>query len=259
MQERLENRVCYVTGASSGIGLACAKRFAQESAIVVGSDLQPNEEWNQEVGGENAFFQLDVRDQTAQEEVVAEINDRYGRIDAVVTSAGVAGGGPVHSIDLENWQHVQDVNLTGTMLSIKAVLPAMMEQRSGSIVTIASIEGIEGCEGGSTYNASKGGVILLTKNLANDYGRLGIRANAICPGFIRTPMFEATVSLMGDRAEKIKDQHKLGRWGEAEEIAGAALFLVSDDSSFITGVALPVDGGYTAGHWYGMTTLMGLE
>ena len=91
-----------------------------------------------------------------------------------------------------------------------------------------------GCEGGSTYNASKGGVILLTKNLANDYGRLGIRANAICPGFIRTPMFEATVSLMGERAEKIKDQHKLGRWGEASEIAGAAYFLVSDDSSFVT-------------------------
>jgi len=102
-------------------------------------------------------------------------------------------------------------------------------------------------------------VILLTKNLANDYGRLGIRANAICPGFIRTPMFEATVSLMGERAEKIKDQHKLGRWGEASEIAGAAYFLVSDDSSFVTGVALPVDGGYTAGHWYGLTTLMGLE
>ena len=245
MQGRLENRVCYVTGASSGIGLACAKRFAQESAIVVGSDLQPNEEWNQEVGGENAFFQLDVRDQTAQEEVVAEINDRYGRIDAVVTSAGVAGGGPVHSIDLENWQHVQDVNLTGTMLSIKAVLPAMMEQRSGSIVTIASIEGIEGCEGGSTYNASKGGVILLTKNLANDYGRLGIRANAICPGFIRTPL---TIGLreQPDIEQALVARHPMRRLGDPVEVAKAALFLVSDDASFITGAALPVDGGYLA-------------
>ena len=259
MHGRLEKKVCYVTGAASGIGLACAQRFAEESAIVVGSDLNENPNWINEVPGETAFFELDVRDEKAQHCVVSEIINRYGRIDTIVTSAGIAGGGPVHSIDLDNWQSVQDVNLTGTMLSIKAVLPTMMEQRSGSIITVASIEGIEGCEGGSTYNASKGGVILLTKNLANDYGRLGIRANAICPGFIRTPMFEATVSLMGDRAEKIKEQHKLGRWGEAEEIAGAAFFLASEDSSFITGVALPVDGGYTAGHWYGMTTLMGLE
>ncbi|HJM29067.1 MAG: SDR family oxidoreductase [Acidimicrobiales bacterium] len=259
MQGRLENKVCYVTGAASGIGLACAQRFTNESATVIGSDLHPNPDWNNLINGENAFFELDVRDEKAQQSVTSEIIDRFGRIDTIVTSAGVAGGGPVHSIDLENWQHVQDVNLTGTMLSIKAVLPTMMEQRSGSIVTIASIEGIEGCEGGSTYNASKGGVILLTKNLANDYGRLGIRANAICPGFIKTPMFEATVTLMGERAEKIKEQHKLGRWGEADEIAGAAFFLASDDSSFITGVALPVDGGYTAGHWYGLTTLMGLE
>ena len=259
MHGRLEKKVCYVTGAASGIGLAFSQRFAEESAIVVCSDLNENPNWINEVPGETAFFELDVRDEKAQHSVVSEIINRYGRVDTIVTSAGIAGGGPVHSIDLDNWQSVQDVNLTGTMLSIKAVLPTMMEQRSGSIITVASIEGIEGCEGGSTYNASKGGVILLTKNLANDYGRLGIRANAICPGFIRTPMFEATVSLMGDRAEKIKEQHKLGRWGEAEEIAGAAFFLASEDSSFITGVALPVDGGYTAGHWYGMTTLMGLE
>ena len=259
MGGRLENKVCYITGAASGIGLACAERLSAESATVIGSDLRSSDQWNNRVTGEGSFYELDVRDEQAQMEVVSNIVGSYGRIDAVITSAGVAGGGPVHSIDLENWQHVQDVNLTGTMLTIKAVLPTMMEQRSGSIVTIASIEGIEGCEGGSTYNASKGGVILLTKNLANDYGRLGIRANAICPGFIRTPMFEATVSLMGERAEKIKDQHKLGRWGEASEIAGAAYFLVSDDSSFVTGVALPVDGGYTAGHWYGLTTLMGLE
>ena len=259
MYGRLEGKVVYITGAASGIGLACAQRFAEESAVVVGSDIQTSGQWPELVGGDAPLFELDVRDETAQHEIVSRILAEYGRIDGVVTAAGVAGGGPVHALDIENWQLVQDINLTGTMLTAKAVLPTMMEQRSGSIVTVASIEGIEGCEGGSTYNASKGGVILLTKNLANDYGRLGIRANAICPGFIQTPMFEATVPLMGERADRIREQHKLGRWGEATEIAGAAYFLISEDSSFVTGVALPVDGGYTAGHWYGMTTLMGLE
>lgn len=261
MSPRLEGRVCYVTGASSGIGLACAVRFAAEGATVVGSDIATGDGWGEveDLSPGSWFAECDVTDEAAQHEVAGRILSERGRIDALVTSAGVAGGGTVHNIDLAEWQRVQDINLTGTMLSAKAVLPAMMEQRSGSIVTIASVEGLEGCEGGSTYNASKGGVVLLTKNLANDYGRLGIRANAICPGFIDTPMFQSTIPHLGERAELIKQQHKLARWGRPEEIAGAAYFLVSDDSSFVTGVALPVDGGYTAGHWYGMTTLMGLE
>ena len=173
----------------------------------------------------------------------------------------MAGGGPVHLLPAEEWQRVQDVNLKGTFLSAKVVLPAMIEQRSGSIVTIASVEGIEGAEGGSTYNASKGGVILLTRNLAMDYGRLGIRANAICPGFIDTPLFQSVLGgePFTEYRERIRDQHKLGRFGEPEEIAAAALFLASDDASFVHGVALPVDGGYTAGHRVGVTALMGLD
>lgn len=261
MTGRLQGRVCYVTGAGSGIGLACARRFADEGAIVVGSDIVASDAWEEAVAAApgSAFLDVDVVDEAAQTRAAEHIVEQHGRIDVVVTSAGVAGGGPVHSIALAEWQRVQDINLTGTMLSAKAVLPAMMQQRSGSIITIASVEGLEGCEGGSTYNAAKAGVILLTKNLANDYGRLGIRANAICPGFIKTPMQESVIPALGERGEMIRDQHKLGRFGEASEIAGAAYFLASDDSSFVTGVALPVDGGYTAGHWYGMTTLMGLE
>jgi NAD(P)-dependent dehydrogenase (short-subunit alcohol dehydrogenase family) len=150
------------------------------------------------------------------------------------------------------------INLTGTMLSVKACLASMVEARGGSIITIASVEGLEGCEGGSGYNASKGAVVLLTKNLACDYGRLGIRANAICPGFIDTPMFQDVTALMGERTQLIREQHKLGRFGEPHEIAGAAAFLASDDASFVTGVALPVDGGYTAGHSYGLAQDMGL-
>lgn len=254
---RLTGRVAYVTGAASGIGLACARRFAAEGAVVVGADLHPTDEWATAVAGAPAadFHVMDVRDEEAQLSVAADIVAKHGRIDAVVTAAGVAGGGFVHTMTLAEWQRVQDVNITGTFLTAKAVLPAMIEQRSGSIITIASVEGLEGCEGGSSYNASKGAVVLLTKNLACDYGRAGIRANAICPGFIDTPMFQSVIAGL-PMEPAIKEQHKLGRFGHPDEIAGVACFLASDDSSFVSGVALPVDGGYVAGHSYGLSQML---
>jgi NAD(P)-dependent dehydrogenase (short-subunit alcohol dehydrogenase family) len=136
----------------------------------------------------------------------------------------------------------------------------MVEARSGSIVTVASVEGIEGTEGGSAYNASKGGVVLLTKNMAIDYGRLGIRVNAVCPGFIDTPMFRAVMGsdTMDEYRDEYRDHHKLGRFGRPEEIAAAVVFLASDDASFVTGHALVVDGGYTAVMRTGLSDLMGL-
>jgi NAD(P)-dependent dehydrogenase (short-subunit alcohol dehydrogenase family) len=260
---RLEGRVTVITGAASGIGLACAKRYSEEGAAVVGCDVVKGDEWHEvaAAAGGAQFHIADVRDEAALVAVAQAAREEFGRIDILVTAAGVAGGGPVHLLPLEEWQRVQDVNLTGTFLSAKAVLPAMIEQRSGSIITIASVEGLEGGEGASTYNASKGGVVILTKNLALDYGRLGIRANAICPGFIETPMFHSVLDgdAMAEIRERIRQQHKLGRFGRPEEIAGVAFFLASDDASFVSGQSIAVDGGFTAGHWVGISSLMGLE
>jgi NAD(P)-dependent dehydrogenase (short-subunit alcohol dehydrogenase family) len=260
---RLAGKVAFITGAGSGIGFATALRFAREGAVVVGLDLAQCPDWKQVADAARAasFHVADVRDAAAQNAAVAAALAKHGQIDILVTAAGIASGGPVHLIPIEEWQRVQDVNLTGTFLSARAVLPSMIAQRSGSIVTIASVEGIEGAEGGSTYNASKGGVILLTKNMAMDYGRIGIRVNCVCPGFIDTPLFRQVVgsdAFPAQSRERIREQHKLGRFGRPEEIAGAALFLASDDASFVTGVALPVDGGFTAGHSVGVAELMGL-
>ena len=137
----------------------------------------------------------------------------------------------------------------------------MLEQGAGSIVNIASIEGLEASEGGSAYNASKAGVVLLTRNMAMDYGRRGLRVNAICPGFVDTPLFNQVFDLAGleEYRGRILEAHQLGRAGRPEEIANAALFLASDEASFVTGHALVVDGGFTAGHRMGLTKLMGLE
>ena len=259
MAGRLDGKVAFITGAASGIGAACALRFAQEGARLAGMDLQKSAgggDWDQAVQlAEDALFEEgDVRDEGRIAAIVAAAKERFGRIDVLVNSAGVAGGGMIHDLDAEEWDRVVDINLKGTFLAAKHVVPVMIAGGSGSIINIASVEGIEGFMGGSSYNASKGGVVVLTKNMAIDYARSGVRVNVVCPGFIDTPMFR---SVMVDGpaaviAEKIKDAHQLGRFGQPVEIANAALFLASDEASFVTGVTLPVDGGYTAGHRFSL-------
>jgi NAD(P)-dependent dehydrogenase (short-subunit alcohol dehydrogenase family) len=243
----LRGKVALVTGAASGLGAATAARLADEGTIVVGADLA-------------GARPVDVTDEAAVSNTVDEIVAEHGRLDIVATFAGVAGGGPVHTLDVTEWTRVLAVNLTATYLTCKHALRPMIEQRAGSIITVASVEGIEGTEGGSAYNASKGGVVLLTKNLAIDYGRLGVRANVICPGFIDTPMFREVMGSenMARYREEYRQHHKLGRFGHPDEIASAAAFLASDDASFVTGHALVVDGGYTAGMRTGLSELMGL-
>jgi len=235
---QLQDRVALITGGGSGIGGACAERFRADGAIAVTVDIAGDVD-----------HRIDVRDEQGIARVVADIVAAHGALDVVVNAAGVAGGGPVHMVSLEEWDRVMGVNLTGTFLVCKHAVEQMLRQQRGSIVNISSIEGIEGTEGGSAYNASKAGVILLTKTIAIDYGLHGIRANAICPGGVDTPLLRGLIDAPGMETYRsaMLAAHKLGRFGQPEEIASVASFLASDDASFVTGHALVADGGMTAG------------
>jgi NAD(P)-dependent dehydrogenase (short-subunit alcohol dehydrogenase family) len=264
----LQGRTYIVTGASSGIGRATAVRLLSEGARVMGADIAdaPSLPESEPLVPMWAFTRCDVANEDSVQQLVRDAVSFGGDIAGLVNAAGVAGGGAVHMLPTAEWHRVIAVNLTGTFLTAKHVLAQMLTQpsvdgRRGSIVTLASIEGLEGTAGGSAYSASKGGVVILTKNMAIDYAGRGIRVNAICPGFIETPMTDSVFKLPGVEATlaDIVHEHKLGRLGQPEEIAAAAAFLLSDDASFITGHALPVDGGYTAGRDHGVTAMLGLS
>lgn len=238
---RLHNKVAVVTGAASGIGLACVRRFAEEGAEVVGLDIG-----NAPADFPGLFMALDVRDEARIEQLMGEIVTRFGRLDVLVNAAGIADQGSVTQCSTASWQRVLDINLTGSMLTSKYALPQMQAQRSGSIINIGSIFGLQGCDGNVAYNVAKGGINQLTRSMAIDYGHANIRVNGLCPGLIETPMTSMVRENEAFHAY-FASQHMLSRAGQPEEVANVALFLASDEASFVSGQMIAVDGGFSAG------------
>ena len=253
---RLSGKIALVTGAASGIGAATAQRFADEGAAIAGLDVQQPDaaRWKrvEESAPAASFHTASVASEAQVKAAIAEVVAQHGGFDTLINAAGVAGGGALESIEESEWDRIVDINLKGSFLVAKHVLTTMLGQRSGSIIHVSSVEGIEGLNNQLAYNVSKGGVILMTRNMAVDYSREGIRVNCLCPGYIETPMTEVlqTEALKPLRDEFIR-MHMLRRPGRPEEVASAALFLASDDASFVTGASLVVDGGYTAGRRLG--------
>src|SRR2546427_11233777 len=252
MPGRFAGQVAVVTAGGSGIGAATARRLAGEGAAVVVADLSGTRA--QAVafgitkdGGRAAAIKMDASDSAAVQRTIQRALDTFGRLDVMMNSAGLAEPAPLDEISLESWNRVIAVTLTSAFLGMKHCLPIMRAQGKGVIVNTASISGTAGDYGLSSYNAAKAGVINLTRSAAIENARYNIRVNCVCPGAINT---RAAELLAGERADEVRRRqsaaHPLGRMGEAEEIANAMLFLVSDQSSFITGAELVVDGGLLA-------------
>jgi NAD(P)-dependent dehydrogenase (short-subunit alcohol dehydrogenase family) len=255
MAEQLSGKVVLVTGAGAGIGRAVALVCAREGARVVVSDVavEGGEETIRAVedaGGEAVFVRADVSEAAEVEALVGGAIESYGRLDCAVNNAGIEGAlTPTADYPDETWNRVLGVNLTGVFLCMKHEIPRMLETGGGSIVNVASILGLVGFANAPAYTAAKHGTVGLTKVAALEYAPLGIRVNALCPGFIETPMVMERGVEAGAHPEvyqQIAALHPIGRLGKPEEIAEAAVWLCSDASSFVTGQALAADGGYVA-------------
>ena len=248
---RISDKVAIITGAASGIGRTTAILFAKEGGKVVVADK--NEVGGNETvdlirsdGGQAIFDYVNVTSATDIQCMVKTTINTYGKLNILVNNAGIAIRLPVVDLSEEDWDRNIDVNLKSIYLSSKYAIPRMIENGGGSIVNIASIYGIVGGRVRAAYAASKGGVVNLTRSMALDYALHKIRVNCVCPGFVNTPLLK-NILKNKEEYQALADLHPMGRLGDMLEIALGVLYLASDESSFVTGIALPIDGGYTAG------------
>ncbi|HEV7216058.1 MAG TPA: glucose 1-dehydrogenase [Chloroflexota bacterium] len=248
---RLAGQVALITGGASGIGRAIALLFAAEGARLLLADRQAEAGATvltaiRQAGGEARFCAVDLAASGSAAEVVAATLERYGRLDVVVNNAAVSSPDGILGVDEAQWEQTLAVDLKAPFFLTQAALPAMLAQRHGVFVNIASVNALLGL-GNEAYSAAKAGLVSLTRSVATRHGPDGIRANAICPGTVRTPIWQATVERTPNVFAQLARWYPLGRVGEPEDIARAALFLASEEASWISGAVLPVDGGLTAG------------
>lgn len=251
---RLEGRVALVTGAAMGIGKGIALLFAQEGAKVVAVDINA-EAGNQTAaeiqaaGGQSIFHRTDVSDEAEVQAAVRAAEEKFGPVDVLANVAGIAHESPAHRLALADWDRIIAVNLTSMFLCAKHVLPAMIAAKHGAIVNITSVQGLFGFPGYPHYAASKGGIISMTRQLAREYAKDGIRVNCIAPGTVETPMNIHVLERVPNPAQLRRAwerMHPLGRIGQPIDIAWGALYLACEESSWVTGQCISIDGGVSS-------------
>jgi 3alpha(or 20beta)-hydroxysteroid dehydrogenase len=249
--DRLEGKVALITGAAHGQGAAEARRFVAEGARVLVTDVEHREGKTlaAELGKAAAYHPLDVTDPTAWDTAVASASEKFGRIDILINNAGIGEIGLLEALDLETHKQIVDTNLHGVYIGMRAVTGVMKDGGGGVILNISSIDGLVGVLGMTSYTASKFAVTGMTRSAAIELGPYGIRVNSIHPGVIASHMVEQAPAEVRARIDRLMQKQPIKRMGECHEVASLAVFLASDEASYITGAQMVIDGGHLAGPW----------